>query len=166
MVTPPCPREGYQKTHLQRLPNPNQQVRFLNEFILRVMSNFVPNESKTFCARDPQWMNRNIKRMLRKQNKLHVKFKKNGYKIEDKIILDKFRTECSEAIKNTKEKHLKNEGAKLADPKTGQKTYWKILNSFLNKCKIPRIPPLFFDGNFVTNCKEKVKIFNDYFALQ
>ena len=61
---------------------------------------------------------------------------------------------------------MKAQGDKLADPKTAQKTYWKILNTFLNKCKLPRIPPLFVNNNFITDCKDKAKAFNDYFASQ
>ena len=69
-------------------------------------------------------------------------------------------------ILDAKEKYLQNQGAKLADPSTSVKTYWKILNGFLNKCKVPRIPPLFSDGKFITDCVEKATIFNDYFAKQ
>ena len=50
-------------------------------------------------------------------------------------------------FKNAKEHYLRDLGEKLADPATGQKTYWKILNKFLNKCKISRIPPLFVQDN-------------------
>ena len=80
--------------------------------------------------------------------------------------MDSFRIECSEAIQNAKEKYLKAQGAKLADPTTGQKIYWKILNRFLNKCKVPWIPPLFVDDKFITDCKQKASIFNDFFASQ
>ena len=152
--------------HLQALPDTTSQVKFLNNFIHNVMSNFVPNETRKIRPRDPEWMNGHIRSKLRKQNKLYKKFRKNGFKNEDKIVLDKFRVECSEAIHNTRENYLKKQGEKLADPKTAQKTYWKILNSFLSKCKIPRIPPLFIDGNFIVNCKDRAKIFNDYFASQ
>ena len=55
---------------------------------------------------------------------------------------------------------------KLSDPSPGSKTYWKIMNEFLNKCKIPRIPPLFTNGNFVVSCKDKAQIFNKYFSEQ
>ena len=67
---------------------------------------------------------------------------------------------------NAKETYLKSQGAKLADPSTGPKTYWKISNMFLNKCKVPRIPPLFENDNFISDCKEKTALFNDYFAKQ
>ena len=76
------------------------------------------------------------------------------------------KTECCVAIQHAKEKHLKELGTKLANPTTGPKVYWKILNKFLNKCKVSRIPPLFVQDKFITNCKEKASIFNDFFSSQ
>ena len=67
---------------------------------------------------------------------------------------------------NAKQKYLIDLGSKLADPSTGQKTYWKILNTLLNKCKIPRIPPLFIQEKYVTDCKDKATLFNDFFTSQ
>ena len=46
------------------------------------------------------------------------------------------------------------------------KTYWSLLNRFLNNKKIPLIPPLFHKNKFVTNSKEKAKLFNALFAKQ
>ncbi len=77
-------------------------------------------------------------------------YKRNGYKNEDKEIVDRLRNECQQAIVNAKENYLKNLGSKLADP-----LYWKILNKFLNKCKIPKIPTILVDDKYITNCKEK-----------
>ena len=87
-------------------------------------------------------MNPYIKRLSRKRNNVFKRFKTNGYRSEDKVIVDRLRKEYQEAIVNAKENYFKNLGSKLADPKTGQKSYWKIMNKFLNKCKIPKIPPL------------------------
>ena len=36
----------------------------------------------------------------------------------------------------------------------------------MNKCRAPKIPPLLVNNVFILNCKEKVKIFNDYFSQQ
>ena len=146
--------------------NPNRQVDILNQTILNIMSNFVPNEVKTVCPREPKWMNRHIKTLSRKRNKVFKRYKLNGYKIEDKILVDRLRTEYQEAIVNAKENYLKNLGSKLADPTTGQKSYWKILNKLLNKCKIPKIPPLLVQDKYITNCKEKATIFNNFFSAQ
>ena len=39
-------------------------------------------------------------------------------------------------------------------------------DSLLNKCKIPRIPPLLVADEIIIDCKEKAKLFNDYFLDQ
>ena len=128
------------------------------------MSNFVPNEDKIFSSRDPEWFNKDVKNLLRKQNKFYKKYKKNGYKTEDKDILDRIKEDSFQAIKKARETFLRKQGLKLADPNTGQKTYWKILNRFLNKNHLPRIPPILNNDKFIFDCKEKAKLFNDYFV--
>ena len=152
--------------HLNRYQNPNDQVRLLNETVLNIMSNYVPNEQKIFGSREPEWFNRNIKSLLRKQNKLYKKYKRNGFKNDDKISLENVKLECSTAISTAHENYLIQQGNKLADSTTAKKTYWKILNKFLNKKNIPRIPPLLFNNKFIINCKEKAKVFNEYFISQ
>ena len=52
------------------------------------------------------------------------------------------------------------------DPTTSSKTYWSILKRFLNKIKIPSIPPLLVNNIFVTNFVDKANLFNTYFAEQ
>ena len=151
---------------LASLPDPNDQVQLLTETILNIMSNFVPNEMKKFGSREPEWFNRNIKSLMRKQNKLYKKYKRNGFRSADKTSLETVKLECSSAISFAHETYLKQRGEKLADPTTAKKTYWKILNKFLNKSNIPRIPPLLVNNKFITNCKEKAKIFNEYFVSQ
>ena len=44
--------------------------------------------------------------------------------------------------------------------------YWTLINTVLNKVKIPMIPPLLENGLFVTDLTEKAQIFNNYFILQ
>ena len=144
--------------------DPIRQVELLNRTILNIMSNFVPNEVITVRPCEPEWLNRDIKKMLKKQRKVFNRYKRNGYKTEDKIAVDRLRSESQKAILNAKEKYLKDLGKKLADPTTGQKAYWRILNKLLNKCKIPRVPPIFVQGKFITNCKEKASIFNAFFS--
>ena len=79
-------------------------------------------------------------KIVSKKKQGFQRYKLNGYKIEEKALVDRLRTEYQEAVVNAKENYLKNLGSKLADPTTGQKSYWKILNELLNKCKIPKIP--------------------------
>ena len=146
--------------------DPNWQVKTFNDTLLNIISNFIPNEEKQFQPCNPPWFNDEIKKLTRKHNLLYKKYKKKGFKDNDKSVLDQHRVTLSEAILTAKENHLKSMGNKLANPNTAQKTYWKILNTFLNKCKLPRIPPLFIDGKYVTKCSEKATHFNNYFASQ
>ena len=52
---------------------------------------------------------------------------------------------------------------KLNDPLTSSNTYWSIMKTFFNGKKVPVIPPLLFNGPFVTDFKEKANIFNSFF---
>ena len=36
----------------------------------------------------------------------------------------------------------------------------------MNKTRAPKIPPLLDGGTFIINCKEKAKLFNDFFSKQ
>ena len=68
------------------------------------MSNFVPNEVITVCPREPEWMSKNIKTLLRNQKKTFKRYKRNGYNDEDKAEVDRLRIECQDAITKAKEK--------------------------------------------------------------
>ena len=53
---------------------------------------------------------------------------------------------------------------KLNNLNAALKTYWTTLNCFFYKTKIPAIPPLLSDGNFVYNSCEKANLFKNIFA--
>ena len=152
--------------HLSKNKNPTSQVNMLNQTILNIMSNFVPNINVTCKPNVPKWITRDIKNLMRRQNNFYKKYKRSGFKADDKEKVDRFRDECFEAINKSKENYLIGLGNKLLDKNTGRKAYWKIVNNLLNKCKIPRIPPLIVADKFVTNCKEKANLFNNHFLLQ
>ena len=88
--------------------------------------------------------------------KFYKKYRLSGFKVDDKVIVDRIREECFQAIKTYKENYLKSLGDKLIDKTTGPKTYWSIINSLLNEYKIPRIPPLLVADKIIIDCKEKL----------
>ena len=87
------------------------------------MSNFVPNETKRFVPRDPPWINKPLKRMLNRKNRLYKNYKRHGYREEDKAGLDTFRSEYKVAVANAKLSYLTDLGNKVNDPNTCQKSY-------------------------------------------
>ena len=127
---------------------------------------FFPNETKRFIPGDPPWITKSLKAMLNRKNRLYRNYKNHRFKAEDKVRLDAFRMECQQAVEFAKLSYLKNLGNKVSDPNTSQKTYWKIINRVMNKCRAPIIPPLVVDNRVILNCKEKAKFFSEYFSKQ
>ena len=76
-------------------------------------------------------------------------------KLMTKLKLNTFRKECQEAVESAKIAYLKNLGDKLNGPNTSLKSYWKIINRVMNKCRAPKIPPLLINNLYILNCKEK-----------
>ena len=72
----------------------------------------------------------------------------------------------SRLIEEAKRGYFLKAGRALANPEIGTKKYWSLINTVLNKAKIPIILPLLEDGIFITNFAEKAQIFNDYFIQQ
>ena len=94
------------------------------------------------------------------------KYISGGKKQDDEIKLKDITNTVSNLITYKKSSYFANLGERLNDPLTGPKTYWSILKRFMNKVKIPIVPPLLVNDNFVTDFKEKAGIFNVFFAEQ
>ena len=100
-------------------------------------------------------MNKDIKSAIRHKNRLYRKYISGGKKREDQNTLHDYTVFVSNLITTTKDSYFVKLGKRLNDPTTAPNTYWSILKRFLNKIKIPTIPPLLVDGNFVTDFKKK-----------
>ena len=59
--------------------------------------------------------------------------------------------ECTKLIIEAKQNNIAKMSSKLDSPDTASKTYWVIINIFLNKKKIPNIPPLLFNNKLVSD---------------
>ena len=95
--------------------------------------------------------------MLNRKTRLFKSYKRHCYKIEDKTRIDAFRIECQQTVESAKLAYLTNLGIKVNDFNTFQKSYWKIINRVMNKCRAPKVPPLPVNNIFILNCREKAK---------
>ena len=138
--------------------NIHEQVIALNETILNVFRNYVPNKYITIDDKDPVWMNGNIKSKIKTKNLLFKQYIQNGRFESDFVFLEKLITEINELISSTKNLYYENLAKKLNNPLLQAKTYWSILKSFYTEKKIPIIPPLLVDNNFVTDIQMKADI--------
>ena len=88
--------------HLNLNKDPNWQVKSFTNILYNIICNFVPNEIKHITPRDPPWLTKTVKTLLKRKNRLYNNYKKHGYKLHDRIRLDHFREECKNAIENAK----------------------------------------------------------------
>ena len=106
------------------------------------------------------------KNFLKKKNHVYNGFMRSGQPDDKLEGIQKKITEGSKLIEDAKRNYLLKAGNTLANPGTPNRTYWSLINTVLNKAKIPIIPPLLENGQFVTDFTEKAQLFNDYFILQ
>ena len=111
-------------------------------------------------------MDGEIKNLINEKNPA---YKSYGRFNRDVFLFEKFKfpqNQLNVSIENFKETYYSKLASKLANPATSLKTYWSILKTFLNNKKIPCIPPLFHENEFIIHFKEKDKLFNTFFANQ
>ena len=103
--------------------NINEQVSILNETILNVFSNYVPNKYITVDDKDPVWMNETIKLKIKAKDNMYNKYLQNGRFESDFVLLETLITELNELIVTTKALYYENLGKKLNNPLVQAKTY-------------------------------------------
>ena len=144
----------------------NSQVVTLNETILNVFRNYVPNKYITIDDKDPVWMNEIIKSKIETKNKLYQQYIQNGRFESDRVFIESLIAELNDIISYTKDLYCENLANKLNNSLLQAKTYWSILKSFYNDKKVPLIPLFLIDDKFVTDKQTKTNIFNKFFADQ
>ncbi len=152
--------------HLEKITCPDKQVKLLNEVLLNIFSNFIPNKVKTIKPRQAPWITQPVKKFLRKMNHAYKNFVSKGRPSNKLEGIKRMISEGAKMIDNAKTNYLRKAGQTLADPGTSSKTYWSLINTVLNKAKTPIIPPLLENGLFITDFGEKAQLFNNHFILQ
>ena len=142
----------------------DEKVELLNETLLNIFRNYIPNKKIKCDYRQPPWMTDDIKKSQKQRSKLTKYFHKNGQRNSDYIKVLQKSEECTNLISEAKNNYILKMTSKLEDSNTAPKTYWSILNRFLYNKKIPAIPPLLVDGTFISDFCEKAKLFNNFFA--
>ena len=111
-------------------------------------------------------MNPEINRMVLEKAKIYRGYVKHGRSIAGNRILRDITSRCRSAIKEAKSNYFSRLGETLNDPAITPKKYWSILQSFLHKRKIPRIPLIRHNNTFLTDTMVKANTFNSFFAKQ
>ena len=80
----------------------------LNESILNVFRNYVPNKYKTVDDKDPAWMNETIKSKIKTKNKLFNQYIQNGKFESGFVLVERSVTKFSDLISHTKALYYEN----------------------------------------------------------
>ena len=134
----------------------NNQNLIFNETILKIMTNFIPHETKIFNYREPPWINKKVKAMIEKKNKIDQFYLKNKSNIAKK--LETLKNLIHKTLERCKSKYYEN--IKKKPPKY----YWPLLKTMLNDKKIFGFRLLFTIRNLLEILKKK--LFNYFLAKQ
>ena len=109
-------------------------------------------------------MTNKTKNLLKVRSKLTKYFYRNGQRESDRNKVLEKSAECTREILEAKRQYILIMTSKLEDAFSAPKTYWTIINHLLYNKKIPAIPPLLVDGNFVSDFNKKANLFSNLFA--
>ena len=131
-----------------------------NETVLNILRNFITHETVLCDDRDPPWFNNKIKSLIHEKNITIKRFRsgrRNSCLTRQILCLQE---RLNDSIEASKQKYYCKMTNKLTN------AYWSKLKSFLKNKKIPLFPPLFYENCFITNFKEKAKLFNSFVTDQ
>ena len=122
-----------------------KKIKSVNNILLNIFRHFIPSKVIKFDDKCSNWMNPKIIPSLRNRSKLTERY--FSYPTEqNKNLLTAKSNECSKMIVDAKKRYTNILSNILDDPSTMPKTYWSILNTFLNNQKNTQYPS--------TKCKQ------------
>ena len=139
----------------------NQKVHLFNQTTKSTLCNLIPHETVTCNDRDPPWINSKIKGLIQEKNVAKKCYFQNNKDIQLFQRFQCMQNPLTATIEKSKEQFYSRISTKLMDPTISLKAYWSILKTFLNNKKLPCIPPIYHNNNYIT--KEKA---HDFFAKQ
>ena len=146
--------------------NVESQVSELNDLLLNIYSNYIPNQTVLCDDKDSPWMTNGIRTAIEMKKNAYKKYIRSGMRHNYYVRLEKITTEISNLIRDTKAGYHSKLAAKLVNPSTSAKTYWSILKTFANGRKVPVILPLLINNEFISNFKTKANYFHRFFNQQ
>ena len=139
----------------------NKEISVLNETIINVMSNYIPNKINVFDAQNPPSTNAENFNYHKKRGKKHLDNNRNPYyTYKYKVLQGKLEN----LVESSKQIYYKRVSQKLSLISTSSKCYCYLLKRMLNGKKIPVIPPLLHNNNFISNFKSE--LLNRHFSRQ
>ena len=115
--------------------NINEKVSLFNMTTLNVLNNYIPHETIACDEKDPPWFNSRIKSLIENKNNLRKNYRR--FKSNSQLLskLNLLQGQLHLLINKSKQNYCARMARKLTNMQTNSKTYWSLLNRFLNNKK-------------------------------
>ena len=137
----------------------NERVELLSNTLINIFRSYSPNKKVKFKYGEAPWIKINIKSAFHKRTRLTKRYYVTGRVQNYYNLLLSHSNKCTEMILSAKNEYMLSISKKLNHPSTASKSYWSILNWFLNNKKIPGNPPIFHNGKVISELKKKASLF-------
>ena len=108
-----------------------------------------------------------IRTVIEMRSNAYKEYIRSGMRHNYYVRFENLTTELSNLISNTNiEYHSKLAAKLVVNTSTSAKTYWSILKTFANVRKIPAIPLLLINSEFISNFKTEANFSNRFFNQQ
>ena len=142
-------------------------VNNLNEIILQLANENIPNNIITVRQKDLPWINNEIRKVMRQRNRLRRKAKKSN-NLMHWVKFKQIRNKVVDLLRSAKRNYFSNLHDKIKTEKFGSKDWWKLvkkvsgLNNAHNDIKV------LIDSNdkVINDNTDKANLLNTFFASQ
>ncbi|CAC5387236.1 unnamed protein product [Mytilus coruscus] len=138
----------------------------ITHIILDAADKCIPNKIITVRKDQPPWLTNEIKKKIRKKNRIH-KIAKRRNNSNDWNKFKKIRNEVTNLVRKSKEDFNNSLIKKVIDNNSSNKNWWKIVNQITGmKSRDTSIPPLLINDSLIFDDIDKANEINDFFASQ
>ena len=139
------------------------QVSELNDLLLNIYSNYIPNTTVLCDDNDPPLITNGIRTTIEMKSNAYKEYIMSDMRHNYYVRPENLTTELSNLIRDTKTEYHSKLAAKSVIPSDSAKIYWSILKTFTNGRKVPVVPPLLINKEFIYNLKTKANYFSRFF---
>ena len=144
--------------------NINEITQTFEEILMKASNDYVPKITFTVRPNDKPWMNSEIRKEIRKRDRLYHKAKISKSQIHWQNFKNK-RNEVIDLIRSAKSNYMKKLQSSLSDPNLKPKAWYKIVNEITKlKNKNNPSPPLRKDNQINIHPFDKAQVLNKHFA--
>ena len=144
----------------------DEMTDIFTKTFLEIATRHTPSKLISVSDKDAPWINPSIKTAIKRNKRVYKKWVSRGRIPNEKLNVNTIQKQTNVLINDAKKAYIKSLSLKLCDPNSGSKVFWSAYKNCLIIRKITNIPPILENGAFISDFKEKAKIFNQYFSNQ